>query len=632
MPDAPSPQTPRFRTPLAILAAAGLGITSAQAQSVMEWASPVDGDYSVAGNWLPAVVPAWEDTAVLGGDAAYTVTVGEWWQPGHIELANPEATILVRNGATLNFDTGVTGPGVIEVSDGVTTEDYAVLWPFNATVDTLVRLNGVGPFQARVHGRAVLGANGVITGQGTIQDDVWGGTVRGSAGDTLDMRNTELWESRLDGREGTFMTDANTLLRDTIVLGTYRIDPGNAMTLREGVVIEEEIVIGDGVMIGGAASLLVRGGVTVDGFIRLNGSAGIQATFRDATGVAGGDVFLSEDTVVSGQGTIIGDMFSQGLIEARADGLLYLIGTLTGGELRSNAGSRVVLQQCRLLDGVRIDATAGGTYFTERDTVLRNSTIRGEMSVLPFHDLTLGSSVAIEGAIVVSDGVTTTNEAGLFVQEGAVLDGAVRLDGAETSRAFIYPDGGTLTLGPSARITGQGRIFGPAVCAGTLAPGAGGRADGVGELEHRVSLDLDPAAGLELDIAGPGMDEYDRLTGPGALTLGGTLTVDFDDGYVPGPGDHFQIIDGATIQGTFDAVDVADPAGIGPAHLLYGTSAVTLIPCAADRDGDGELTIFDFLEFQNQFDAGDPRADLDQDGSLTIFDFLAFQNRFDAGC
>ena len=55
-------------------------------------------------------------------------------------------------------------------------------------------------------------------------------------------------------------------------------------------------------------------------------------------------------------------------------------------------------------------------------------------------------------------------------------------------------------------------------------------------------------------------------------------------------------------------------------------------PCRADFDGDGELTIFDFLAFQNAFDAGDPAADFDGDGSLTIFDFLAFQNEFDAGC
>ncbi|OAB60695.1 hypothetical protein AY599_19020 [Leptolyngbya valderiana BDU 20041] len=57
-----------------------------------------------------------------------------------------------------------------------------------------------------------------------------------------------------------------------------------------------------------------------------------------------------------------------------------------------------------------------------------------------------------------------------------------------------------------------------------------------------------------------------------------------------------------------------------------------LEPCRADLDGDGALTIFDFLTFQNLFDRMDPRADFDGDGSLTIFDFLAFQNAFDAGC
>jgi hypothetical protein len=54
--------------------------------------------------------------------------------------------------------------------------------------------------------------------------------------------------------------------------------------------------------------------------------------------------------------------------------------------------------------------------------------------------------------------------------------------------------------------------------------------------------------------------------------------------------------------------------------------------CQADIDGDGELTLFDFLGYQNLFDAGDPAADFDGDGELTLFDFLAFQNAFDAGC
>ncbi|MFG0284402.1 MAG: SBBP repeat-containing protein [Phycisphaerales bacterium JB039] len=54
--------------------------------------------------------------------------------------------------------------------------------------------------------------------------------------------------------------------------------------------------------------------------------------------------------------------------------------------------------------------------------------------------------------------------------------------------------------------------------------------------------------------------------------------------------------------------------------------------CTADCDGDGALTLLDFLCFQNTFGAGDPAADCDGDGSLTFFDFLCFQNAFDAGC
>ena len=51
----------------------------------------------------------------------------------------------------------------------------------------------------------------------------------------------------------------------------------------------------------------------------------------------------------------------------------------------------------------------------------------------------------------------------------------------------------------------------------------------------------------------------------------------------------------------------------------------------ADLNGDGVLNIFDFLAFQNAFDAGDPLADFDGNCTLDIFDFLAFQNAFDAG-
>ena len=76
-----------------------------------------------------------------------------------------------------------------------------------------------------------------------------------------------------------------------------------------------------------------------------------------------------------------------------------------------------------------------------------------------------------------------------------------------------------------------------------------------------------------------------------------------------------------------------DNPDAGPYQIqVLGNGDVRLFSCYADLDGDGQLTIFDFLAYQNLFDAGDPDADCDEDGSLTIFDFLCYQNAFDAGC
>ena len=74
------------------------------------------------------------------------------------------------------------------------------------------------------------------------------------------------------------------------------------------------------------------------------------------------------------------------------------------------------------------------------------------------------------------------------------------------------------------------------------------------------------------------------------------------------------------------------PDGVAVSSEQAGVRNNRFIVCAADLDFDGVLTIFDFLAFQNLFDAGDPLADFDGDGEFTVFDFLEFQNLFDAGC
>jgi len=82
-------------------------------------------------------------------------------------------------------------------------------------------------------------------------------------------------------------------------------------------------------------------------------------------------------------------------------------------------------------------------------------------------------------------------------------------------------------------------------------------------------------------------------------------------------------------------VYIGDAAGAPIEGYQAGRTTLQWIhrpACTADFNADGIVDVFDFLAFQNAFDAAGLIADLDADGSLTIFDFLAFQAAFDAGC
>jgi probable HAF family extracellular repeat protein len=80
--------------------------------------------------------------------------------------------------------------------------------------------------------------------------------------------------------------------------------------------------------------------------------------------------------------------------------------------------------------------------------------------------------------------------------------------------------------------------------------------------------------------------------------------------------------DGATIVGS----------GYNPEGLIEAWIARVPRDCAVDFDGDGLMSIFDLLGFQNAFAAMEPEGDCDGDGGFTVLDFLCFVNGFNAGC
>ena len=134
------------------------------------------------------------------------------------------------------------------------------------------------------------------------------------------------------------------------------------------------------------------------------------------------------------------------------------------------------------------------------------------------------------------------------------------------------------------------------------------------------------------DGSGPALYVAGEMTSMGGVAVSNLAKWDGRSWSAPASGGLDDIVfDLTSIDGDLYAGgDFATAGGIAAdqiARMACDGSA-----CYADLDGDGELTIFDFLAFQNAFDAGDTVADCDADGDLTLFDFLCFQNAFDAGC
>lgn len=62
------------------------------------------------------------------------------------------------------------------------------------------------------------------------------------------------------------------------------------------------------------------------------------------------------------------------------------------------------------------------------------------------------------------------------------------------------------------------------------------------------------------------------------------------------------------------------------------TETATLTMCPADFSCDGFIDVFDFFDFVNAFENGNPIADVDGDGFLDFLDYVEFIELFENGC
>lgn len=86
------------------------------------------------------------------------------------------------------------------------------------------------------------------------------------------------------------------------------------------------------------------------------------------------------------------------------------------------------------------------------------------------------------------------------------------------------------------------------------------------------------------------------------------------------------------LAGDFDNNGFTDLATINRAENTVSLFVNQCEECLVDLDGNGQLNVYDFLEFQNLWLRQDPRVDFDGDGAFTFVDFQEFSRLFALGC
>ena len=308
--------------------------------------------------------------------------------------------------------------------------------------------------------------------------------------------------------------------------------------------------------------------------------------------------FIRENSDVLGDprfATFGGAGFDTGIAPTRTTGVTYSDGVIGGGNYVDQAGN-VVLYGSRVTDRNRIAGDFNNDGVRDiRDIPDMIAALEDRANFEPGSALVLeiigdfngDGNFDAEDARYFADGLAIDNATGRLDRTA----GFEAIDDASTSGNFFNT---TIGNGSIAYESGWSR-FDVSNIDGLTTPGwsptAG--ADGIVDAFDRDYIQA------QIDAVGDGEANWDNISEAVLFDLSADMTGDL-------------------------VVNQDDLAAIDT--VLGGTA------CPADLDGDGELTLFDFLQFQNFFASGDLRADFDGDGSLTLFDFLEFQNQFAIGC
>lgn len=345
-----------------------------------------------------------------------------------------------------------------------------------------------------------------------------------------------------------------------------------------------------------AAELELLGDFTINGDLNASNGATIDLgsnvnhdwinlgsiNISDSTLEAGGTVATNDLGTITGNGLTVIDGFVDNAGAAFDAGALFpgdlrfgFSAAISGGAIvntplaLNSSGERITLNDVTL--ATLIDLFAGGRLLVNSDLVLNNGTI-GLNSNNIATQVSFGSNETInvtgQGEIIF--GGTTTLDTGNQLTTGGNVNLVMGPDvvlRTETAGVRIIANSGTSSFTMQGTMTSSlpGRqielLSDSTVIEGTLNIAAGA----IANLDNYT---ISSGASVNLEIAGTQPTEIARLRGSIA-TLGGTLNVALGGGYVPTPGDVFEVATYNSVSGTFTTENL-------PASVSSNYSATAL--------------------------------------------------------
>jgi fibronectin-binding autotransporter adhesin len=389
--------------------------------------------------------------------------------------------------------------------------------------------------------------------------------------------------------------------------GSLKVTTGAAVSAAEAYIALQQGSKGDVTVEGAGASFRNIGS---NGYLIVGGADAGSLTIKDGGTVEAKETFVGDGA--SGIGTVLVSGAGASLVNSQDFAVGYFgqgIVSILAGASASNPVA-VIGNNSGSVGRVTVDG-AGSTW-TNTDT------------------LDVGPDGS--GALTVSGGaaMSVTNTLTIWSH------GTVTLNGGTINA-------GTVDLTAGAVLGGTGTIASNVSNAGSVSPG-----QSPGLLTVNGNYTQAAGGSLECEIGGlTEGTEFDSVAVSGSATLDGTLNIHLINGFVPTIGRRFMIMTFGSRVGQFAAVTGTDIGNGLTFSVEYGPANITLVAgpvvChtpASDADGDGDVDLNDFLQFQACFNGpnrpwlmtADSQTcaclDADRDADVDLADFLVFQGCF----